>query len=63
MKVSYPSGMMVSYDSSEHNEQELSRSIGRTSKSFFSNFGHMASHDWAVMNNESGRILQGSVEA
>lgn len=48
--------MMVSYDSSKHNEQELNREVlGGHQNNFFSNFGHMASRDWMVVNNESGR--------
>lgn len=54
--------MMVSHDSSEHSEQELN--IEKYQEGIrISDFGHMASHDWMVLNNESGRILKGSAEA
>jgi hypothetical protein len=54
--------MMVSHDSSDHSEQELNVEKYREGIRI-SNFGHMASHDRMTVNNESGRMLKGSVEA
>jgi hypothetical protein len=37
--------------------------LGGHQNNFFSNFDHMASYDWMIVNNEPGRILKGAVMA